>query len=128
MLLERLITSYEYKRDEKRDQWRVLTPDSDGMYRGDCEDFALSVFYYVVCNESWLKFWWLLLTGKAKLCYVMTKNDVGHAVLRYDNSYIDNWTRQWVDRTHMESLGHEFHGSLFSVLHVAVRMLKAKFS
>jgi hypothetical protein len=119
---------YEYKHDPKgRDQWHVLVEDSDGKFRGDCEDAALSVLYYVVCNESWLKFWWLLLTGKAKLCYVITKNDVGHAVLRYDDMYIDNWTKDWVHKAYMKSLGHEFHGSLFSVLHVAVRMLKARF-
>jgi hypothetical protein len=127
LALDMFIKQYEYKHDPKgRDQWRVLTPDADGKFRGDCEDFALSVLYYVICHESWLKFWWLLLTGKAKLCYVMTKNDVGHAVLRYDDMYIDNWTKDWVHKAYMKSLGHEFHGSLFSVLHVAVRMLKAK--
>lgn len=123
MNLSKLIGRYEYRSDSD-DLWRVIRPDHDGVYRGDCEDFALSVLYYVVCNESWLKFWWLLLTGKAKVCYAVTKNDTGHAVLRYGNSYIDSWTRQWVDREHMDSLGHKFHGSLFGIQHVAVRMLK----
>lgn len=118
---------YEYKLDPKgRDEWRVLVEDSDGKYRGDCEDASLSVLYYAICQESWLKFWWLLLTGKAKLCYVTTKNDVGHAVLRYGDMYIDNWTMKWTSREMMEALGHKFHAWRFLPTTVAIRMLKAK--
>lgn len=117
---------YEYKRDEKRDQWRVLTRDPDGVYRGDCEDAALSILYYVVCNQSWLKFWWLLFTNQAKVCYVVTKNGVGHAVLRHKSLYIDNWTKDWVHKAYMKSLGHEFHKWAFLPTTVAIRMLKAR--
>ena len=70
---------YVYKFDPSYDQWRILKGDK---YEGDCEDFALSVLYYVVCNESLLAFWYELIFGKAKIHYV--SNDGGHAVL--------NWT------------------------------------
>ena len=118
---------YSYRFDPKgRDQWRVLRPNALDQYHGDCEDFALSVLYYVICNESWLKFWWLLLTGKAKLCYVVTKNDAGHAVLRYGDQYIDNWTMKWTSKEMMEALGHKFHAWRFLPTTIAIRMLKAK--
>ena len=94
MTLTDFNTLYNYKHDpDGRDLWRVIKPVEE-VYRGDCEDYALSVLYYVVCKESWLKFWWMLFTFSAELCGCETKNG-GHAVLRYGDMYIDNgsdWT------------------------------------
>jgi hypothetical protein len=120
---------YEYKYDAKsRDRWRVLKPDADGMFRGDCEDYSLSVLYYVVSRESWLKFWFYLITFQAHLCGCYTKNGGGHAVLRFHNDYIDNWTKQWVDRDHMKGLGHNFWPLYKTTIAttVAFKMLWAK--
>jgi hypothetical protein len=120
-----MINRYEYKHDPKgRDQWRVLTPDADGIYRGDCEDYALSVLYYVVCNESLFTFWYQLIFGKAKIHYV--DNNGGHAVLQLDGMYIDNWTKDWVTKEHMESLGHVFHKRDYLFYQVALKMLYTK--
>jgi hypothetical protein len=99
---------YDYKYDpEGRDVWFVIKLNEQGAYRGDCEDYSLSVLYYVICQGSWLKFWWLLFTFQAELCGCDTKNG-GHAVLRYGDMYIDNWTKAWVEREDMEELGHKF--------------------
>jgi hypothetical protein len=118
---------YSYKFDSKgRDQWRVLKPNALDQYHGDCEDYSLSVLYYVICKESWLKFWWLLITFQAKLCYVVTKKDGGHAVLRYGDQYIDNWTKEWVTKSGMEKVGHEFHPWRFIPTTVAIKMVMAK--
>ena len=88
--------------------WFVIKLNEQGLYRGDCEDYSLSVLYYVVCQGSWLKFWWLLFTFQAELCGCDTKNG-GHAVLRYGDQYIDNWSKAWVTRDGMtDGLGHEF--------------------
>ena len=120
---------YDYKYDAKgRDKWHVIKQDPDGLYRGDCEDYALSVLYYVVCNQSWLKFWLYLTIFRAQLCGCDTKNGEGHAVLRYRNEYIDNWTKKWVSREDMEELGHEFHPWYKTILPstVAIKLLLAK--
>ena len=120
---------YEYKYDVKgRDRWHVLKQDPDGAFRGDCEDYALSVLYYVVCQESWLKFWWMLFTFQAELCGCDDKNGQGHAVLRYGDIYIDNWTKEWVSRDGMEVIGHNFHPWYLTILPttVALKMLWAK--
>ena len=99
---------YSYKLDVMgRDLWFVIKPDGDGLYQGDCEDYSLSVLYYIICQESWLKFWWLLFTFQAEMCGCDT-NGGGHAVLRYGDMYIDNWTKAWVEREDMEELGHDF--------------------
>lgn len=128
MTLTNFNNLYSYKYDpEGRDVWRVLRLDELGQYQGDCEDYSLSVLYYVICQESWLKFWWLLITFQAELCGCDTKNG-GHAVLRYGDQYIDNWTKAWVDREHMEGLGHEFWPWYKTILPttVAIKMVMAK--
>lgn len=127
MTLTNFNNSYDYKFDPKgRDQWRVLKPNDLGMYRGDCEDYALSVLFYVICKKSWLRFWFLLLMFEAKLCYVTTKNGGGHAVLRFGDMYIDNWTQDWVSKAQMEMLGHQFHDWKFIPTTVAIKMVMAK--
>ena len=127
MRLKKFNSLYSYKFDPKgQDQWRVLKPNALNEYHGDCEDYALSVLFYIICQGSWIYFWWLLFTFQAQLRYVVTKNDGGHGVLRYHDLYIDNWTKAWVPRSHMESLGHEFHGWRFLPTTVAIRMMMAK--
>lgn len=127
MKLTDLNDLYDYKYDPKgRDQWRVIRPDEQGIYRGDCEDYSLSVLYYVLAEESWLKFLWLLVTRQAKICLVVTKNGEGHAVLRFGDQYIDNWTKQWVPLEGMQELGHEFNSWLFIPYQVAIKMTWAK--
>ena len=119
---------YEYKYDPKgRDVWFVIKLNEQGMYRGDCEDYSLSVLYYVVCQGSWLKFWWLLFTFQAEICGCETKGG-GHAVLRYGDMYIDNWSKAWVEREDMEELGHKFWPWNYMILPttVAIKMLLGK--
>ena len=120
---------YEYKYDAKgRDRWHVLIRDPDGMFRGDCEDYSLSVLYHVISGGSWLKFWFYLITFQAQLCGCHTENGNGHAVLRYRGQYIDNWTKKWVGREHMEGLGHDFWPWYLAIIPttVALKMLVAK--
>ena len=122
MILETFFKLYEY-RSEKGDQWRIPKIEN-GQILGDCEDAALGVLYYVIANESLVKFWWLLLTS-AKICYVKN-NGEGHAVLRLDGKYIDNWTKEFATKEHMESLGHKFHWGFYLTYQVALKMLYAK--
>ncbi len=127
MTLTNFNNLYSYKYDAfGRDSWRVLRLDELGQYQGDCEDYALSVLFYVICKKSWLRFWFLLLMFEAKLCYVTTKNGGGHAVLRFGDMYIDNWTQDWVSKAQMERLGHQFHDWKFIPTTVAIKMVMAK--
>ena len=126
MSLDSFNSLYDYKYDpDGRDFWRVLKPNEKGVYRGDCEDYSLSVLYYVMCQESWFKFWWRLFTFQVRVRYVLNKGS-GHAVLQHGNMYIDNWTKKWVIKERMESLGHRFRGWRFIPTTVAIRMAKAK--
>jgi predicted transglutaminase-like cysteine proteinase len=121
MLLDTFNRLYEYK-SEEGDQWRI-PKIVNGQILGDCEDYSLGVLYYVLAEKSLFKFWWLLLT-KAKVCYV--DNNGGHAVLRYEDQYIDNWTKEFVPKQHMQALGHKFHWGFYLTYQVALKMLYTK--
>jgi len=120
--LETFNSLYEY-RSEKGDRWRI-PKIVNGKILGDCEDYSLGVLYYVIAEFNIFKFWWLLLTS-AKIHYV--KNDGGgHAVLKYKDQYIDNWTQEFVSKQHMESLGHKFHWAFYLTYQVAIKLLIGK--
>ena len=122
MDLQTLNENYVYKYDRKLDSWQVMKLEN-GKYYGDCEDYSLTVLFCIVSNGSWFTFWKLLFT-KAKMHYV--ENNGGHAVLQVDGKYIDNWTKEWVTKEHMESLGHKFHRYQYLPFQVALKMLIGK--
>jgi predicted transglutaminase-like cysteine proteinase len=121
VILDTFNSLFEYKADQG-DQWRI-PKIVNGKILGDCEDYALGVLYYVIAEKSLFKFWLLLLT-KAKIHYV--RNNGGHAVLQLDGKYIDNWTKEFVTKEHMESLGHKFHWGFYLTYQVALKMLFTK--
>jgi hypothetical protein len=124
MNLKDFTERYVYRYDPKSyDQWRIPKLE-DGKYQDDCDGFSLGVLYYVICNESLFTFWYQLIFGQAKIHYV--DNNGGHAVLQLDGMYIDNWTKEWVTKEHMESLGHVFHPWMFNAYQVALKMIYAK--
>jgi predicted transglutaminase-like cysteine proteinase len=101
--IEKVNSLFEYQLDKEQynaaDYWRVLDVDAE-KDQGDCEDYALTVAW-LLAGQSRLKFFWMLLTGKFKICYV-TANGGGHAVLSYDSMMVDNWKRKWCSRWQYE--------------------------
>lgn len=90
----RLIASrFQYKKDDNRliDSWSVMR-DRDGKFIGDCEDFSLTVFWYM-SDQSLFKFLFnLFVLHKYALIWCKTKNGELHFVGRYGDLYFDNWT------------------------------------
>ena len=90
---------FQYEADKEQynasDYWRVLDVSQD-KDQGDCEDYALTVGW-LLAGQSRLKFLWMLMRGKIKICYI-TANGGGHAVLRYDGMMVDNWKKKWCTR------------------------------
>ena len=124
MNLKDFTERYVYRYDPKSyDQWRIPKLE-DSKYQDDCDGFSIGILYYVVCGESLFDFWYQLIFGDAKIHYV--DNNGGHAVLQLDGMYIDNWTKEWVTKEHMESLGHVFHPWMFNAYQVALKMIYAK--
>lgn len=88
---------YEFDKDQYNvaDYWRVLDVNAE-KDQGDCEDYALTVGW-LLAGQSRLKFTWMILTKKIKICYISTSGG-GHAVLEHDGLMVDNWKRKWTPR------------------------------
>ena len=122
---------YRYDKDQygMTDAWKIIyTPDIEGNYVGDCEDYALSILYRL-CDESHIKMWWLLITHQAGICLVGRKNKwkASHAVLRYKGEYVDNWTKKFGPKSEIEKNHHfhVFHGYGWAYM-TALKMLISK--
>lgn len=124
MELNHFIDNFVYTPD-KFDSWRVLTPDQDGKFRGDCDDFAVSCLF--ILAGSWRQFWFKLLTGQAKIHFVTVGNS-GHAVLQYGDFYIDNIFRRYAARHELIEAHYKFNRlRMFWCYQVAIKMLIGKF-
>ena len=136
-ITEDLKETFEYVPDirkyGKRESWCIMRPDPLGkewpVYKGDCEDFALTVLYHY-SGKSWLKFWYYLFTYKAhvRYCYVGTP-DQGHAVLKFGDVYIDNIFGTTTTKDEMEAKGYVFSTPAwlyFAPTAVAINLLIGK--
>ena len=73
------------------DSWRVMR-EVDGVFRGDCDDFSITVFWYY-SDRNLLKFLCnLLITHQYQLHFVRTITGEKHVVGAVDGLYFDNWT------------------------------------
>ena len=80
MKLSKFNKKYRYQRDtdkfDKVEVWEVIQPDSNGMYRGDCESYCLTLKEVVEGFED-MELWFCRLNGE------------GHCVGKIDGRWID---------------------------------------
>ena len=119
---------YDTEQYGKRDAWYIMREQTEnGKLEGDCEDFALTLLWHI-SEHSYVKFWWSLISRKAKVCYCYIETpDRGHAVLRYDGEFADNIQKKFVTKEKMESKGYVFSKWMFIPSTVAIKMLIGKF-
>lgn len=104
--IKRLNSTYMYVYDTKVygfDKWRIMKEEP---YLGDCEDYALTLLWFLSGKSMW-NFWKNLFLGRAKIQRVLTKDGTGHVVLKIGDLYADNWTREFVSWSKMEEIGHK---------------------
>lgn len=121
--LAELNATWKYRYDTEqylsRDFWTIM---KEPPYEGDCEDYALTLLW-LMNDKSMRKFWWSLITYKAQMRRVITRNGGGHVVLKMGDSYCDNWTKEFVTWDVMSELGHKKNWWFYTPLDVAVKML-----
>lgn len=129
--VERVNSLFEYEYDKVQynasDYWRVLDVNAE-KDQGDCEDYALTVAW-LLAGQSRLKFLWMLLTGKFKICYV-TVNGGGHAILYHDGMYVDNWKREWSYKIAYEQDYAQYDWTFkhyYNPLVVVIKLIQGKF-
>ena len=75
------------------DSWRVMK-ETDGKLVGDCDDFAITVFWQLSNNNLFVFLFHLLITHRYRLYNVRTIDDEPHIVGSYKGIWFDNITRQ----------------------------------
>ena len=95
--LQNLNSRFQYKYDKdqygRKEHWTIMQ-QPEGPLVGDCEDYSLTLLWYLE-GKSMRRFWWSLLTRKAEMWFCKV-NGEGHAVLKYNGKWIDNIEKEWV--------------------------------
>lgn len=106
-ILEDINNRFVYTSDKdqfgKKDKWHLMKSDRGELY-GDCEDYSYTLLWMLE-GKSLFKVFWSLLTKKSELWYCFSPSGVGHAVLKYEDKWIDNIQRRFVDD--LEILGYK---------------------
>jgi hypothetical protein len=81
--------------DINLDNW-VVMKERDGKYLGDCEDFALTVFWLMSGKNLIVFLWNLLVSGKYQLHGVCSagSTQINHCIGSTDEFWFDNWTKE----------------------------------
>lgn len=119
--IQTVSVGFDYEADDLRifDSWSVLTPDA-GRYRGDCEDFVLTVFWHLSGRDLATFLWHVLITHQYRLYRVRDTNGNSHVVGSYQDQWFDNWTLgasnrdQFVQQTGHDIL-HMYPGPLIAL-------------
>lgn len=101
--IEYVSERFVYQLDKARftDAWYVMREQGGHMY-GDCEDFALTVFW-LMSGKSLLTFLWrLLITSEYELHAVKSNGSstVNHCIASYHGNWFDNWTKDEMNAGH----------------------------
>lgn len=90
--LDTLNAKFRYEADV-RDGWTVMRGD---VLRGDCDDYALTAAF-ILCGESWIRFWFRVLTFQIVFVQVTVPWDgSNHLMLKFRRRYIDNIHKKWL--------------------------------
>ena len=124
--VDELNETWKYRYDDEqygtREYWTIMR---EPPYEGDCEDYALTLLW-LISDKSLLTFWWNLITFKAQIRRVITKNGGGHAILRIGDLYADNWSKAFVDWSVMEGYGHKKYLWWYSPIGVLLKFFMGK--
>jgi len=111
-----------WESDGKLDSYHIMEPESNGVLRGDCDDYAATLLYRL--SRGRMKtFWWSLVTRKAKFWMVRDPRGGLHITLEIKGvGHTDNQKSRWTPTEDM-------HKTLYRVPvpMVALKMLIGKF-
>jgi len=105
-------SKFIYKSDPvvSTDAWFVMRNKEDGFYYGDCEDFALTVFWFMSNGSIWT-FIKNILNGTYKLHMVASNGDKNnHCVGEFENLWFDNWTKKEFSKDEFFKLTNHKYG------------------
>jgi hypothetical protein len=109
--IDYVASKYVYTDDPSilKDAWFVMRHNANDSYRGDCEDFSLTVFWFLCCG-SLFEFIKNIFIGNYRF-HIVASNGGGnnHCVGEFNGFFFDNWTKQALPkRLFFEVTGHVY--------------------
>lgn len=97
-----LLNRFIYERDPKSllDNWKWPSKKETLWVKGDCEDFSLQLLFDL-SGQSWVWFWWYLISCQAVIWHVTSYRGNGHAVLWFRGRWADNMEVSWYKTSNM---------------------------
>lgn len=112
-ILKRLKLGFVYTPDKKTfvDHWSVMR-NRQGNFHGDCDDYAVTVLYHSL--GFWRFLWHVLVTKKARLIRVRTKDGGSHIVGNLDGWWFDNFVcgKRLARHVFFSRTGHRWVGEV----------------
>jgi hypothetical protein len=109
--IEQVDQKFVYQADPRSfftDYWFVMQ-EHDGHLHGDCDDYSITVLWYM-CNQNfWTFVWNVLILHRYRLHRVKTRTGEYHVVAQVGNTWFDNWTRRPCGRQELfDQTGHQY--------------------
>lgn len=120
-ILKDLSRKFKAKADLRKGDW-LLMQEVNGVYVGDCTNFARTLAHKLAGGSLW-RFWWHQITCKSVIWHCKSKGrGVGHAVLWHRGvGWADNVIPRW-----RENCEHEkrlpYYGPLLLLKMAAARL------
>ena len=109
---------FQYKKDSNflLDSWSVMK-DRNGVFYGDCEDFSLTVFWYLSGCNLFKFIWNVLITHKYRLIWCKANTGELHFYGKVNGLCFDNWTKKALpENVFLEQTGHKKIVGMFMLL------------
>jgi predicted transglutaminase-like cysteine proteinase len=105
---QQLNKRFRYRSDKTGEKWTILDMDGEGEVYGDCEDYTLSLIFMAE-DQSYLKFWWSLLTLKYSMWGGKTPSGELHAFMWVrGKGWTDNIVKDIRTRSELKAMGYKF--------------------
>ena len=101
---------FEYRADPKFFEYYTVMKDDNGVMRGDCDDFSVTVIWKVCGSNIWNFIWNVLILHRYRLYFSKAKNNAFHLVGKVGEKYFDNWTYRALDKEEfLKATGHKLY-------------------
>lgn len=122
--LDILNSHFKYQTEtSKMEKWRIL---GDGNWKGDCEDYSLTLMWLISDSQTW-KFWWGILSIKFLMWMVLAPSGETHAIVRIGGLYYDNIQKRGCTKEELIRKGYKFKYPMIAP-YVFLKMLISKFA
>ena len=92
--IKQVSNKFVYRKDHNLiiDSWSVMQ-EKQGVYYGDCDDYMLTVFWYLSDKKLSTFLWNLFVTHEYGVVWCRTGFGELHFAGKYKDLWFDNWTK-----------------------------------